>query len=488
MKYQYYALHTHMLQGGVKIVVENLIRSFDHYPKEQPAISVIEPGDQGRYFPPRRIDHIKSKKVGVFDNIFSSKREFLDAAGEIAKDLEKKMNLKKFCVLHAHNVNLFFNPALAEGLKILAERFPKKLLLILQVHDFAEDNRPDRLELLKNFTGKRDLKLSRTAGFPLTKNTVYLAINSRDEFILKRAGIPSERVFYFPNALHVKQFKQKPICNNELLEKIKEYAKEEGYKFSKNRKILLYPVRVIKRKNIIEAILLLKILNFIKDEYQLLITLDSDIQVEDDYAEKIKKYVKKGKIPVTIGLGLKLISPTGKRKRNNQKEIVRHTLADLLYHTQAIISTSVIEGFGFVFLEGWLAKKQVVGRKLNFVMRDFEKEGMTFPGFYTHLIIGGRDFSKHAPEKQLELLKEIDYGKLIKRKSIRKFTQIIFNPNDQTIKDNKKIVEEKYSLKQYNQRLNEIILYGKKLMRKEIDEEEVFSTKYIVHRFKRKNK
>jgi glycosyltransferase involved in cell wall biosynthesis len=477
-----------MLHGGVKIVVENIIRSFDYYPIEKQMLNVIEPGDQGRYFPPRKINHIKSKKIGVFDTIFSSKKEFLLAADEIAKDLEKKIDFKKFCVLHAHNINLFFNPALSEGLKILSKKYPKKLLVILQVHDFAEDNRPERLELLKTFTGKRNLKLSRTIGFPLTKNIIYFTINSRDEFILKKAGIPPKRVFYFPNALHIKQFNQKPIKDKELLNHIEKYANDEGYTFSKDRKILLYPVRVIKRKNIAEAILILKLLNKVKDEYQLLITLDSDIKVEDDYSGKIKEYVKNKQIPVTIGLGLKLISPTGKRKKNKNKEIIQHTLADLFYLTHTIISTSVIEGFGFVFLEGWITKKQVVGRKLDFVMRDFEKEGMKFPGFYTHLIIDGKDFSKHPIDKQLELLDEIDYEKLRKRKTIKKLIRVISNPNEKIIKENKKIVETKYSLRQYNSKLNEIIKIGKKLMKQELDENTSFSTKYIVKRFKQKNK
>jgi hypothetical protein len=489
MSYNYYALHTHMLAGGVKIVVENLIRSFDHQESsKKPKLHVIEPGDQGKYFPPRKINHITSKKVGVFDTQFSSRREFLDASDALAKNLEKQMDLSKLCVLHAHNANLFFNPALARGIKILAERFPKNLLVLMQVHDFAEDNRPDRLEFLKSFTGKRDLKLSRSVGFPTLRNIVYLTINSRDEYILKKAGMSAEKVFYFPNSIHIKQFEQKPIKNNYLLERIENYAKDEGYTFDKTRKILLYPVRVIKRKNIAEAILLLNIMNYIKDEYQLLITLDSDIAVEDDYATLIKKYVKENKLPVTIGLGLKLISSNGKRKKDTTGKINQHTLADLLYHTHCIISTSVIEGFGFVFLEGWLSGKQIVGRKLDFVMRDFEKEGMNFPGFYKRLMVGGRDFSKHDLEKQLTLLGEVDFASLIKRKNIKKLAKLIANPNLELIKNNKIVVEEKYSLKEYNLRLNQIIKDGKKLMKKENNPDLSFSTKYIVRRFKQKNK
>jgi len=50
--------------------------------------------------------------------------------------------------------------------------------------------------------------------------------------------------------------------------------------------------------------------------------------------------------------------------------------ADNLAAADAILSTSVAEGFGMVFLESWLAERPLVGRDLPEITRDFVQAGV----------------------------------------------------------------------------------------------------------------
>ena len=59
----------------------------------------------------------------------------------------------------------------------------EKFLLLFQVHDFAEDHRPDRLKLLLECSGNPDRLYGTKIAYPLWKNIIYLTINSRDKTI-----------------------------------------------------------------------------------------------------------------------------------------------------------------------------------------------------------------------------------------------------------------------------------------------------------------
>jgi hypothetical protein len=52
--------------------------------------------------------------------------------------------------------------------------------------------------------------------------------------------------------------------------------------------------------------------------------------------------------------------------------------ADVFGSAVAILTTSVKEGFGFSFLEPWTAGRMVIGRRIDYVCRDFEGAGIAF--------------------------------------------------------------------------------------------------------------
>ncbi len=436
--FNYYVLTYHMKKGGVTSVIENIITS-----AKNTKITLIESGEQENYFAPKNVKHIKIPELNYSNEKFKSLKKLEAKAKIIAEKIGKEMDFSKKCILHTHNLNLFKNAYLTTAIKILAEKYPKNIIVLMQVHDFAEENRKEQLNLLLNCTGKKSQKIAGRLAFTQAKNIFYLTINSRDKKILEKTGIPKQKVFVFPNAINTKL--QNPLKNKQLLERINEYAKKNSYFFSMKRKNIVYPVRMMRRKNIAEAILILKVLNSLKNNFQLLITLNANSPKDIEYSEKIKKFVKQERLPVVIGFGQEFI---GEKRKIKNKKIETFILSDLFYHSNTIITTSIMEGFGFTFIIGWSGGKEVVGRRINFLMKDFENNDLKFPGFYNNLLIEGKEFSKISLENQLEIIKSKKFDKVIFKQLENTFNAII-HPDKKIIKINKKIIEKKYSLKNY---------------------------------------
>jgi sulfur relay (sulfurtransferase) DsrC/TusE family protein len=69
-------------------------------------------------------------------------------------------------------------------------------------------------------------------------------------------------------------------------------------------------------------------------------------------------------------------------------ELGLHTSLENAYGSAlGIITTSIKEGFGFSFLEPWTAGRTVIGRRINYVCRDFESAGVQFDSLYSALNI-----------------------------------------------------------------------------------------------------
>src|SRR5690606_29018446 len=58
---------------------------------------------------------------------------------------------------------------------------------------------------------------------------------------------------------------------------------------------------------------------------------------------------------------------------------------DALAAADAVLTTSVAEGFGMVFLEAWLAGKPLIGRDLPEITREFKAAGMRFRSLWSEL-------------------------------------------------------------------------------------------------------
>ena len=228
-------------------------------------------------------------------------------------------------ILHVHNPILAKNKQFLNILKRLQKIGYR---LFLQIHDFAEDGRPESY-----FTD------------PYVADCHYGVINSRDYHILLKSGLKPTGLHLIPNtitALPTATPETRPGGDN----------------------IVLYPVRAIRRKNIGEAILLS---TYLMDRGPLCITQPPNSPVDMASHDDWNAFVRNTRLPVVLNAG------------------VKEDFSDLVHRSAFMLTTSITEGFGFSFLEPWTAGKLLWGRKLPAICRDFEKNDIRLDHLYEQL-------------------------------------------------------------------------------------------------------
>ncbi len=225
-------------------------------------------------------------------------------------------------VLHVHNPTLAKN---RQFLKIIKRLQQAGVNLFLQIHDFAEDGRPD-------FYFDED--------YP--EDCHYGVINGRDARILMAAGLDAAGLHQLPNAV-------------------------EGFRDSKcrdTRPQVLYPIRAIRRKNLGEALL---VSLFFKDGQRLAITQPPNSPADIHSYRDWIQWVRASRLPVDFAAG---------------KDV---DFNDLLRRSESVLTTSITEGFGLAFLEPWTAGKLLWGRRLKTICDDFESRGLCLDALYDRL-------------------------------------------------------------------------------------------------------
>jgi hypothetical protein len=224
-------------------------------------------------------------------------------------------------VLHVHNPTLAKNRCF---LRVLNRLQQSGISLFLQIHDFAEDGRPN-------------------AYFrePYPADCHYGVINSRDREILLKAGLDSGGVHLVPNAIQ-------PL----------------PLEVRRPEPLVLYPIRAIRRKNLGEAILLSL---FLRNGQRLDVSQPPNSPQDIASYWAWKRYVKEKRLNVNFDVGQKIDFFT------------------LVGTAASMVTTSIAEGFGFSFLEPWTAGLLLWGRKLGEVCRDFEQNGIRLDHLYDRL-------------------------------------------------------------------------------------------------------
>ncbi|MDR2901259.1 MAG: glycosyltransferase family 1 protein, partial [Treponema sp.] len=245
----------------------------------------------------------------------------------IAENITKAMNDRwgqAADIVHVHNPLIQKNDALISALKILQK---EGVRFLLQNHDLAEDFRPDV------YISDED--------YP--ENCHYGVINRRCFSFMRRAGLQA-------GGLHLLANEVVPVKPEPNLERTR----------------FLYPVRAIRRKNIGEALLLSL---FIPQGTTVTITLPPTTDKDEEIYRNWVSLAEELNLPVEFEAGLK------------------HSLSELMGSSIAVLTTSVKEGFGFSYLEPWAAGRAVIGRRIDYVCRDFEDAGIHFDSLYSSLKI-----------------------------------------------------------------------------------------------------
>lgn len=405
-----YFIHYHFIKGGVTTVIKNQIEVL----KEEFNIVLIGSKKIGE---PSKLDfnNITFLNLEELDYQYYEKLDF----EEFQKTKNKILNFLNNNIdpvngiLFVHNYNLGKNVSFTQALlEFITE---KNIPTFLQIHDFPECARWENYKFIKKFI---NLPL-----YPAKNNIKYILINKDDYNRILKTKINNNNVFYLPNPVNLNnrnnidigkgvyknfsknidknidntkndntnkninkeieyninknidkktdnnldynlKYNKKFSYNNEkVLENLYKIANDEGFNFNPELPIVLYPVRTIRRKNILEAILIARIY---KDKINLLVTLPANSVKERKYEEIVKKSFKNKNFYGMWGISKKY----------------PQYFNSIVSISKLFLSTSVLEGFGLMFIEAISKGKSFFARNIN-VMKDFPfiTENMVYKNF-----------------------------------------------------------------------------------------------------------
>jgi glycosyltransferase involved in cell wall biosynthesis len=333
-------IHYHLRRGGVTSVINNQAQALTEAGEEALVIAGEDsPGLPGiKRTVIEELRYDLDRNIPAEDNAEDLDRRSRDLADKITVAMQARWG-GPADIIHVHNPLLHKNAALIRALNILQAR---GFCLLLQNHDLPEDFRPN--------------VYARGEEYPA--NCHYAVINSRDRSFLQRAGLKGEGLHLLPNEVRP----IKPSAN-----------------LPRNRYV--YPVRALQRKNIGEALLLSL---FIPKGRTIAVTLPPTTERDIGIYREWMEFARELDLNVEFELGLNA------------------SLEDVYGSALGIITTSVKEGFGFSYLEPWTAGRTVMGRRLNYVCRDFENAGVQFNSLYSSLNIPMVYISPAALKEKLE--------------------------------------------------------------------------------------
>jgi glycosyltransferase involved in cell wall biosynthesis len=353
-----------------------------------------------------------------------SKEQCLEYRDELLAFFEKQLDQGD--VVHMHNPNLGKNPVLSYVLYLLAK---EGLFLFYHCHDFAEDRKANAMfnEHILGFFSENPHEVL----YPRFKNCSFGTLNSRDVERLKKWGLEPNRIKYLPNPVAVEA---PATVSTEAREEV---CRRLGADTAKP--IILYPVRVIRRKNIGELILLASLF---ENRATWLVTLAPHNPVEIPFYREWKEFARSISAPVIFDVGHKV------------------DFSLLMSSADRIITTSRQEGFGMSYLEPWLFAKPVVGRRIAYLLKDFVDDGMAFSFLYDHLLVddaqGKVDFSDMPDARQRSMIRNLLTDQKARQNIIREndLESVLFGDiPPEEIRQNQSIIKERYSLEGYGKRL-----------------------------------
>ena len=297
-----------------------------------------------------------------YDQAAHASADASNLATRLLKALDACHFYPKDTVIHVHNHSLGKNASLPGALKIIAEEgYP----LLLQIHDFAEDFRVEQYQHLNAMLDRSPIGLGCRL-YPQASQIHYAVLNGRDRQILFKSGVQKERLHALPN----------PIVTPDDLPNRINIRKEMQVKcgIPMEAPLVIYPVRGIRRKNLGELLLWSALL---RNRVSFGSTLAPKNNAEKPSYNRWKRLAEKLQLPCHFELG-----ESFSFKQN-------------LAAADALITTSVAEGFGMVFLESQLVGRRLLGRNLPEVTAEFSENGIDLSSLYQTLCIPTRLVDKN---------------------------------------------------------------------------------------------
>ena len=321
--------HYHLLPGGVTDVITHSLQAVAAGRTDLRTITLICGREENTWNVVKALDEVGVPvELDIVPEIdYTSPAEAAETAVARAVTLERL--LTRYAAGDAlwwvHNFHVGKNPAFTLALSRIARgAYPPRMLL--HIHDFPECARYENLAYLNRVAGE--------SPYPAGELVRYAVINERDRSLLADTEIPACRVHLLVNPLpEAPDDRPGPPDRARLMDACARFAAETGQSFTPDAPLLVYPVRTIRRKNVLEMALLARL----ADGANLIVTLPGVSDAERPYSELIRHAYAAGTVPGVWGIG-------------RQEHRYGISFSDLTHGADAIVSSSVQEGFGLLFI------------------------------------------------------------------------------------------------------------------------------------------
>ena len=357
-------LHCHFERGGVTQVVENHLR-FLRQCSEVHNIYLVS----GNRISGLSSDSLESAthvciESMDYDSILNPSGSIEERSAALANQIVEALAAHEVtaadAVLHWHNHSLGKNVAAPSTITKLAAQDWR---LLLQVHDFAEDNRPGNYSAIIDACRADSPKNVDDFLYPASDSIHYASLTQADLQVFSQLGMKSSRTHCLPNSV--------TAAGTDAMQREEALAGlRQTLQLPTDARWCVYPVRGIRRKNVGELLLLSR---WLPENTYTGITLRPTTPVETRSYDRWRELAT-------------AVAPHAVFDVGHREEI---SFAQNLAACDYVLSTSVAEGFGIVFLEPWLSGRSVIARGLPTVAKDFQAAGIRFPLLYDSLLIPG---------------------------------------------------------------------------------------------------
>jgi glycosyltransferase involved in cell wall biosynthesis len=364
-------VHYHLRPGGIRRVIElatpHLARQFNGA-VESVALACGEANDRkwNAGFQERLSGIRVEFLVEPAFNYLSEQRRSAHAVSQLIRAALAKLFANasaKNCLVWAHNLGIGRNLLLTRELTRVCSA--RGIPLVAHHHDWWFDNRWQRwLEMRR--AGFRTLRAAAWTIFPPASGVRHVAINQADAEILRRHF--AKRARWLPNLTE-----PAPASPPARARVAKNWLDRE---LADDAPVWLLPCRLLRRKNIAEALLLTR---WLRPEAWLVTTGGVSSAQEQAYADRLAAAARQQ------GWQLRLGILHGNKQGNPD-------VNDLLAASEVVLLTSIQEGFGLATLEAAEARRPLIARSLPNVAPDLRRFGFRFPQYYAELLIDPRLF------------------------------------------------------------------------------------------------
>jgi len=403
-------IHYHLRPGGIRRIIElatpHLVRQF----KEKIEAVVLATGERAdqswvKLFQRQMAD---LPLVWFVDPAFNYLSEQKQSPQQIDKQLSRGLEellvgaTPDNALIWAHNLGVGRNLLLTRALTSVCAG--RGLKLVLHHHDWWFDNRWRRWPEMRR-SGFGTLSAAAKAIFPVAASVRHLAINRSDAAPLQReyqkcagwlpnlvergklplaARVKSARKWLSSAALGVHPLGC-PDSRSTSPDTLKGGHRTASVRQLRAAKvpdsslaasslaapIWILPCRMLRRKNVAEALLLTR---WLRPEAWLVTTGGASSADEQSYFDQIASAARRHGWPLRLGI-------------LQGDETHKPTVAELLAASEAVLLTSIQEGFGLPYLEAAAAGRPLIARALPNVAPDLEQFGFRFPQYYDEIQI-----------------------------------------------------------------------------------------------------